>query len=306
MRPTRHFNLARKRRSRGRNRGLRMTGLLAAVITAMLAGLVGSAQAAPTASFTDGSGPLLNGDFEIGDLSNWTAFTTTNGLMSAGVVPFDTDSDGTATYAAQFVVGQATFEGFDVQRGGGIFQDIFLVEGDLSISADIASEFGYPFCNIDGATIQVLVDGLVADSHNFGEICGPVTEFASLNASLSIGSEGTHEIRFLITRGAQLSAVTNYLDDIVLSGSAAKGALELVADLITLVESYQLDGLGTSLMYKLGTVQRMLVNDMPQQACKTLDSFLNQVEAQTGKELTIEQAMELTTDAQRIMTLLGC
>jgi FIMAH domain len=283
-----------------------MTGLLVAVFTAVLAGLVGRAQAAPAASFTDGSGPLLNGDFETGDLSNWTTFTTTNGLMSAGVVPFDTDNDGTATYAAQFVVGQATFEGFDVQRGGGIYQGIDLVDGDLSISADIASEFAFPFCNLDGATIQLLVDGLVADTHNFGEICGPVTEYASLNASLSIGSVGTHEIRFLITRGFRLSGVTNYLDDIVLSGSATKGALELVADLITLVESYQLDGPGTSLKYQLVTVQRMLVNDMPQQACKILDSFLNQVEAQTGNGLTIEQAMELTTDAQRIMTVLGC
>jgi hypothetical protein len=304
MRHARHFHLASKRRSRGRNGALRMTGLLAAVFPAVVAGLVGSAQAA--ASVTDGSGPLLNGDFETGDLSNWMTFTTTNGLMSAGVVPFDTDNDGTATYAVQFVVGQATFEGFDVQRGGGIHQGIDLVEGDLSISADIASEFAFPFCNVDGATIQLLVDGLVADTHDFGEICGPVTEYATLNASLSIGSVGPHEIRFLITRGALLSGVTNYLDDIVLSGSATKGAPELVADLTTLVESYQLHGFGTSLKNKLVTVQRMLVNDMPQQACKLLDSFLNQVEAQTGKGLTIEQAMELTTDAQRIMTVLGC
>jgi hypothetical protein len=287
-----------------------MTGLLAVVLSAS-AGLVASAQATPTASLTttplaSGSGPLLNGDFESGDLSSWTTFTTTNGVMIAGVLPFDTNNDGAATFSAQFVVGQGTFEGFDVQRGGGIAQNVVLEEGDLSVSADIASEFAFSFCNGDGGTIQLLVDGVVEDAHSFGDICGPTTEYASLRAGLSITSGGSHEVRFLITRAATLSGVTNFLDNVLLSGTATKSAAELLADLITLVDSYQLATLGTSLEAKLMTVQQMLADHKLRQACENLGSFLNQVNAQTGKGLTIEQASELKTNAQRIEHRLRC
>jgi len=85
-----------------------------------------------------------------------------------------------------------------------------------------------------------------------------------------------------------------------------KGAQEQVADLIALVDSYQLDKLGTSLHDKLVTVQRMLANDKPKQACENLDNFLNQVRTQTGKGLTVAQADELTARAQRVRDEIGC
>ena len=179
-------------------------------------------------AMADDLGPLVNGDFETGDLSGWTTFTTDNGTLgNPSVIPFDTDNDGIATFSAQFNVGQVTFEGFDMQRGGGLFQEVNLTAGNLTISADIASDHPFAFCNSDGGTFQLLVDDAVVDSHDFGEMCGPVTKYSTLVASLPINTAGIHEIRFLITRGGLRSGVTNYLDDVLLSGSATKIVIEI-------------------------------------------------------------------------------
>lgn len=41
-------------------------------------------------------------------------------------------------------------------------------------------------------------------------------------------------------------------------------------------------------------------------ACRALDSFLNEVQAQSGKQLTVAQAEALATDANRIKAVAGC
>jgi len=79
----------------------------------------------------------------------------------------------------------------------------------------------------------------------------------------------------------------------------------LVADLIGLVKSYSLGKLGTSLTDKLVTVQRMLEANKRDQAIATLDSFLSQVKAQTGKGLTFERAADLTNRAQEIKSAIS-
>lgn len=76
---------------------------------------------------------LVNGDFETGDLSGWTVFTTGNGTVGGPaypkVVPFDTDNDGTASNSAQFLVGQVIFDP-DEPEGGGIYQVVSLAAGE--------------------------------------------------------------------------------------------------------------------------------------------------------------------------------
>jgi hypothetical protein len=85
-----------------------------------------------------------------------------------------------------------------------------------------------------------------------------------------------------------------------------KGASEQVTDLLALVDGYDLGTLGTSLHDKLVTVQRLLAANKPRRACENLNSFLNQVRAQRGKGLTVEQADRLIADAQRIRAVIGC
>ena len=125
--------------------------------------------------------PLINGDFETGNLNGWTSFTTPNGMVSHAIGPylysgpnvslFDTSTSGTATYSAELNVGAVVFAG--LPEGGGIYQIVNLATGDLAVTADIASSFSLAFCNGDGGTIQLLVDGIVVGTHSFGEVCGP-------------------------------------------------------------------------------------------------------------------------------------
>lgn len=83
-----------------------------------------------------------------------------------------------------------------------------------------------------------------------------------------------------------------------------KGASEQVADLLALVDSYQLDKLGTSLQDKLVTVQQFLAAGKPRQAEENLAAFVAQVTAQRGKALTEEQADALETAALRIIDVI--
>jgi len=48
---------------------------------------------------------VSNGNFETGDFTDWTQFTTPNGILNPAVVLFDTNGDSTATNSAQFRVG---------------------------------------------------------------------------------------------------------------------------------------------------------------------------------------------------------
>jgi len=84
-----------------------------------------------------------------------------------------------------------------------------------------------------------------------------------------------------------------------------KGAEEQVADVIAVVDGYQLGKLGSSLHDKLVTVQRFLAAGKPQQAMENLASFISQVDAQRGKGLTPSQADALTSAAQRITNVIG-
>lgn len=81
--------------------------------------------------------------------------------------------------------------------------------------------------------------------------------------------------------------------------------VDQVADLIALVDSYQLKALGTSLHDKLVAVQDLLKANKPKEASGKLTAFMNQVKAQTGKGLTPAQAAELTSRAQDIKAVLG-
>lgn len=84
-----------------------------------------------------------------------------------------------------------------------------------------------------------------------------------------------------------------------------KGAHEQLLDLLDFVDSGSL-GLGTSLHDKLVRGLQLLAAGDVANACGTLNAFVNNVRAQTGKSLTPAQTAELTTDALRIENVIGC
>jgi hypothetical protein len=83
-------------------------------------------------------------------------------------------------------------------------------------------------------------------------------------------------------------------------------AEEQLAEALALLQSYNLQRLGNSLPHKLDNAQAFLAAGATSDACETLTGFLNQVRAQSGKALTVEQATELSLRATRIRNVIGC
>ncbi|WP_392478162.1 hypothetical protein [Nostoc sp. C110] len=174
--------------------------------------------------------PLMNGDFETGDLTGWTTFTTPNGTLGPGfpnVISFDTNNDGISSNSARFRVGEVNFT--NQYAGGGIFQNVNLSAGDLTISADIASVLEER-TNASGGKVELLFDNIILDTYDFLDIDANIPEFSFLLSSLSNITAGTHEIRFLFTRPAlqdgRIQTPVQYIDNIVISGSATKSVPE--------------------------------------------------------------------------------
>jgi hypothetical protein len=104
---------------------------------------------------------------------------------------------------------------------------------------------------------------------------------------------------------ARIGAVSLDTNQITAPTTCTPGASEQIADLIQFVTQNQL-GPGTSFVDKLQAVQTAIAaNDLPG-ACSTLQAFINEVRAQSGKHLTSDQAAQLITAANRISAVLGC
>lgn len=177
------------------------------------------------------AGPITNGNFGTGTFAGWTLWTTGNGTIGDGmfepvVTTFDVKGTGTPITAAAFNVGQATGGGQPPEEGGGVFQNVILGSGNLTLSADIAVHS--PGNNAEGGIFSMLFDGNVVATESFGTINANETDRGTLTAVLSNVAAGSHEIRFEITRhfaGAEPFATpVQYLTNVSASGSAASGS----------------------------------------------------------------------------------
>jgi hypothetical protein len=80
-----------------------------------------------------------------------------------------------------------------------------------------------------------------------------------------------------------------------------------MTDLIALVRSFGLPrGAETSLVVKLQDAIAALNTGDTATACSALGDFINEVNAQSGKKLTAQQAQQLTDSATAIRGLIGC
>ena len=189
---------------------MRTSRLVLPCLTALV--LAGVATQANAAAIT-----LTNGDFQTGDLTGWTTFTTPNGTIGTPtIVSFDVDGDAVASDAAQFQVGEV-LDLDNTQNGGGIFQDFSSDSGLLNISLDIASRTPGNFPNGTAGVFTLLIDGGAIATVDFGVIVANGTERSVLAGSTFLSS-GTHEIRILMTRSGTTNEVTplHYVDDVAL------------------------------------------------------------------------------------------
>jgi hypothetical protein len=171
---------------------------------------------------------MMTWDFEGGLLDPWTTFLTPNGSIgatdTADIVLFDIDGPGSLpeSLSVQLNVGQIVhLPGLD-PAGGGIAHSAFFLAGDLSISVDIATQNPIGIPNFSGGIFELLVDGIVQDSLDFGMLLGNETKFGQLSLSPLFIPEGVHEIAILITRPREnlggAATPLQYIDNIVVSG----------------------------------------------------------------------------------------
>jgi hypothetical protein len=164
---------------------------------------------------------LVNGDFQTGDFTGWTFFTTSQGgLGQPAVVLFDTADIGTSSYSARFEVGQTNGTVTGTKYGGGIFQNVTLGAGQLNISLDIAAES--PGVNGDGGTFELVLDGSVVATHSLASMAPNQPQWSTLAYSGSV-TAGVHDIEIELLRGSFLQigeTPYQYLDNIQLSGTA--------------------------------------------------------------------------------------
>jgi hypothetical protein len=103
---------------------------------------------------------------------------------------------------------------------------------------------------------------------------------------------------------------TDMVDGVSTAGSFVvhvKGAAEQISDLISLVNSFNLDhGLQTSLDTKLEHALDAVNVADTMTACNLIGAFTNEVQAQSGTMLTVDQANQLLAAATRIQAVLGC
>ena len=157
---------------------------------------------------------LVNGDFQTGDLTGWTSYTTAAGTAGSGlpnVVTFSTA--GVDSLAAHFSAGRTSGVQF---QGGGIYQDAVYADGLLTVEMDWAASNSNPGGgNAEGGRFSLLLDGLSLSSTTVGFIdcCGAIVR-GSLSGSAPV-TAGTHRVSIEITRNYSVNAsLGQYVDNI--------------------------------------------------------------------------------------------
>jgi hypothetical protein len=85
------------------------------------------------------------------------------------------------------------------------------------------------------------------------------------------------------------------------------GASGQVTSTISLVNSFGLPAdIQAGFDTQLQAVQTDLTNNNPAQACSDLTAFINHIQAQSGKHLTVSQANQLLAAAKQVQAVLGC
>ena len=200
-----------------------LTKLSYAAVLAVSA--VGAAHAAPV---------LTNGNFENG-LSSWTSYTTVNGTIAenpslpgapqtqtASVVSFNVKGTG-ASNALFLNAGKINGPyNSNPGEGGGIFQSFTTVGGTATFSADIAALYTRASGGLGIGLVSVLLDGIVLDSHDFGDVPGGTVTLRSTLGFTTNVSAGTHILSLQATRlfAPARGVASQYFDNVSLDVTA--------------------------------------------------------------------------------------
>ena len=121
-------------------------------------------------------------------------------------------------------------------------------------------------------------------------------------ASGSTFAIGTTTVNCTASDAASPPDTTTGSFQVVVNGAAIQ-----VSNLITTVNSFGLPAdIQAGFDTQLQAVQTDLTNNNPAQACSDLTAFINHIQAQSGKHLTVSQANQLLAAAKQVQAVLGC
>jgi hypothetical protein len=170
---------------------------------------------------------VTNGNFQTGNLSGWTVFTTANGTNGSGlpdVVPFNINGSG-ASDAAQFNVGEVNFD--NTSQGGGLKQTITVpTTGAYTLMMDFASQDdANGTINVDAGTFAVIIDGSTVASDFLGNFTAAnQVLMGKFDQTVDLAA-GTYTFEVEITRKFTSDGAftpEEYVDNISLTPGAAR------------------------------------------------------------------------------------
>lgn len=86
-----------------------------------------------------------------------------------------------------------------------------------------------------------------------------------------------------------------------------KGGIDLTTNVVARVSSFHLEqGLEDSLVAKLNGAKQSLVRGESIAGCNVMQAFINELNAQSGKKLTLAQANQLKAEAMNIRSIICC
>jgi hypothetical protein len=164
-------------------------------------------------------------DFESGNFSEWTAFSTANGTLGGPEFPSVALCDHTGIVAPsrclQIQAGQLDYApAHDVQQGGGIELNTATVSGIIQLSARVGATYQSPNKkrNLNGGLFEWVVDDHIVAGLDVGPIeAGAIVQHL-FRGSIAV-TAGPHIIQLRVTRPFQSrsgqSAPVQFMDDVV-------------------------------------------------------------------------------------------
>jgi PEP-CTERM motif len=139
---------------------------------------------------------LSNGSFQDGNFNNWVQGTTPNGSPGQGF-PIVTTWPLGGMNAAEYEVGEVNFDG--TLQGATLSQNFTTSGGNVDFGFMWAAMGDGVHTNSDGGDFVLMLDGVVLNSFDVGEIMPTQTINGTLTASMTV-TPGTHDFEIEILR----------------------------------------------------------------------------------------------------------
>jgi len=247
------------------------------------------------------SGTLGNGDWYISDVS--VTLTATDNTGGSGVAKMEYSLDDGATqttYTAPFsiveeeittILAKSTDEAGNVEEPP-VSKVVKVDETPPAIN--ISSPTAKDYLHSENITIQFTVEdnvsGIVFQSAKLNEVKvanGEIIDLLTLNL-------GSHVFKVTTTDNAGNSSDQTVAFSIIATSDSTSAAID------SFLQSGTIDsaGIANSLAVKLNAAQKKINQGNIKAAEKNLQAFINHVEAQSGKHITVEAADILIADAE--------